>query len=246
MELVKSAAQGVFDDDKTRTKGVYKVGNPYQIEGKWYYPKVENNYSEVGVASWYGSKFHNKLTANGEVFDKNTISAAHRTLPLPSVVTVVNLENGNELSIRVNDRGPFAKDRIIDLSERAAQILGFKNKGTQKVRVVFDRAATEKLRLVKNAKQKSAVGQYSHRTLDNNSYTGAYYVQIGAYGMQKSAENIRKRISKIPAVFIEDVERQGKMIYRVKIGPVKDNLSANKLLTIVRKKGFSDAIIVKD
>ena len=93
------------------------------------------NYIETGIASWYGPNFHGKYTANGEIFDQNLITAAHRTLPLPSVVQVTNLENGRTISMRVNDRGPFAKNRIIDISRRGAQLLGFKEKGTAKVKV---------------------------------------------------------------------------------------------------------------
>ena len=93
--------------------GNYKVGKPYKIMGKWYYPKEDYSYSEIGTASWYGKDFHAKYTANGEIYDMNTLTAAHRTLPLPSIVRVTNLENGRSLVLRVNDRGPFAKNRII-------------------------------------------------------------------------------------------------------------------------------------
>ncbi len=115
----------------------YKVGAPYQIDGRWYTPKVEPDYVETGVASWYGDAFHGKLTANGEIFDKRRISAAHRTLPMPTVVEVENLQNGRRIAVRVNDRGPFAKDRIIDLSHGAADALGFTAQGTARVRVRY-------------------------------------------------------------------------------------------------------------
>ncbi len=115
--------------------GSYKVGNPYQIAGQWYYPKEDYSYSEVGIASWYGDDFHAKKTANGEKYDMNTLTAAHRTLPLPSIVKVTNLENGRSLVLRVNDRGPYAKNRIIDISKRGAQLLGYQTQGTAKVRV---------------------------------------------------------------------------------------------------------------
>lgn len=115
--------------------GRYKVGKPYQIGDVWYYPKVDYAYVETGIGSWYGSQFDGRDTANGETFDMNNVSAAHRTLPLPSIVRVINLENGRALNVRVNDRGPFARGRIIDLSRRAAQLLGFEKQGTAKVRV---------------------------------------------------------------------------------------------------------------
>ena len=116
-------------------KGRYKVGTPYQIKNVWYYPKIDYEYDETGIASWYGPNFHQKMTANGEIFDQNAITAAHRTLPMPSVVRVTNLENGRSLVVRINDRGPFAHGRIIDLSRRSAQLLGFVRKGTAKTRV---------------------------------------------------------------------------------------------------------------
>ena len=130
--LINSAKRiGTWGDNPT-----YKVGNPYKINGKWYYPAINYDYDEVGYASWYGPGFHGKKTANGEIFNQNKISAAHRTLPLPSIVKVTNLENGKVLSfVRVNDRGPFARNRILDLSKEAAKELGFLNKGIAKVRV---------------------------------------------------------------------------------------------------------------
>lgn len=114
---------------------VYKIGEPYQIDGVWYYPAEDWTYNETGIASWYGEPFHGRYTANGEVFDANALTAAHRTLPMPSVVQVTNLENGRSIEVRVNDRGPFARGRIIDLSRRSAQLLGFEAQGTAKVRV---------------------------------------------------------------------------------------------------------------
>jgi rare lipoprotein A len=114
---------------------VYKIGDPYQINGAWYYPAEDLSYDETGIASWYGQDFHGKYTANGDVFDLNALTAAHRTLPMPSVVQVTNLDNGRTLKLRVNDRGPYARGRIIDVSRRAAQLLGFDGTGTAKVRV---------------------------------------------------------------------------------------------------------------
>jgi rare lipoprotein A len=118
--------------------GGYKVGTPYQINGVWYYPKEDPFYDETGVASWYGSDFHGKATANGERYDMEALTAAHRTLPMPTVVRVTNLDNGRSLRLRVNDRGPYARGRILDVSRRAASLLGFNDKGTARVRVQFE------------------------------------------------------------------------------------------------------------
>lgn len=117
------------------SKGHYKVGSPYTIKGKKYYPRVDYSYDKKGIASWYGPNFHGKATANGERYDQNEITAAHKTLPLPSIVRVTNLENGKSIIARVNDRGPYAHGRIIDMSKRSAELLEFKNKGIAKVRV---------------------------------------------------------------------------------------------------------------
>jgi rare lipoprotein A len=121
--------------------GVYKLGQPYQIQGRWYYPEFDPEYDRVGVASWYGEPFHGRATANGERFDRRTVTAAHPTLPLPSLVRVVNLANRRELVVRVNDRGPFVGDRLIDLSQEAARQLGFERDGLAQVRVQFVRLA---------------------------------------------------------------------------------------------------------
>ena len=108
---------------------------PYQINGVWYYPKVDYNYDQSGTASWYGPGFDHHATADGEIYDMNDLTAAHKTLPLPSVVAVTNMQNGRELRLRVNDRGPFVGDRLIDVSRRAAQLLGFDRAGVASVRV---------------------------------------------------------------------------------------------------------------
>ncbi len=115
--------------------GKYKVGKPYQVNGTTYFPRVDPDYNRVGIASWYGADFHGKPTANGDVYDMNALTAAHTTLPMPSKVRVTNMENGRSLILTVNDRGPFVKNRIIDVSRRAAQLLGFAQQGTAKVRV---------------------------------------------------------------------------------------------------------------
>lgn len=121
--------------------GHYKIGEPYEVNGKWYYPEEDSNYDKTGIASWYGDYFHGRLTANGEYFDMNSLSAAHTTLPLPSYVKVTNLENMKSVTVRLNDRGPYVEDRIIDLSKKAAEELNMLKKGTAKVRVQYIKRA---------------------------------------------------------------------------------------------------------
>ena len=130
----------------------YKVGNPYKVNGVWYYPKVDYEYNETGIASWYGPGFHGKKTANGETYDENALTAAHKTLPLPTMVRVTNLENGRSLEVRVNDRGPYAPGRIVDMSRRGAQLLGFAEKGTARVRVQVLREESQLLAAAASSK----------------------------------------------------------------------------------------------
>jgi rare lipoprotein A len=142
----------------------YKVGKPYQIDGVWYYPAVDYNYAETGIASWYGPDFHGLATANGETYDMNALTAAHRTLPMPSMVRVTNLDNGRQIALRVNDRGPFANNRIIDVSRRAAQLLGFEQQGTARVRVEIMDAESRQLAMLAGVttppgQQTAAAGQ---------------------------------------------------------------------------------------
>jgi len=117
--------------------GVYKIGEPYQIDNVWYYPREQPDYDETGIASWYGPTFYGKRTANGELYDGNSLTAAHKTLPMPVNVRVTNLDNGKSIVVRVNDRGPYARGRIIDLSRHAAELLDVVQTGTARVRVTY-------------------------------------------------------------------------------------------------------------
>ena len=117
--------------------GVYKIGQPYQVDNVWYYPREQPDYDETGIASWYGPDFYGKPTANGETYDGNQLTAAHKTLPMPVNVRVTNLDNGKSLIVRVNDRGPYARGRVIDLSKRAAELLDVVQTGTARVRVTY-------------------------------------------------------------------------------------------------------------
>ncbi|AZO57892.1 MAG: septal ring lytic transglycosylase RlpA family protein [Mesorhizobium sp.] len=120
-----------------RGGGRDQLGKPYQVRGKWYYPKEDKKYAKVGLASWYGDAFHGRLTANGEVYDTMQLTAAHPTMPLPSYARVTNLETGSSIIVRVNDRGPYHEGRIIDVSERAAQMLDYGKVGTARVKVEY-------------------------------------------------------------------------------------------------------------
>ena len=181
--------------------GVYKVGNPYKIAGKWYYPKEDYKYSEVGVASWYGEDFNGKLTANGERYNMNTLTAAHRTLPLPCIAKVTNLQNGRSVVLRVNDRGPYVKDRIIDLSKRGAQILGYMGQGTTKVRVEIMAAESKAL---KEAMLTGKVSDETNALLANRTPAHSLY--------ESSAERIK---------ISEEIEKQEEAEIYASVGDKK-------------------------
>src|ERR1039458_2520767 len=135
---VSTSARVVADGQPVpKGGGVYRVGKPYSVGGREYVPQEDVNYSAVGLASWYGDDFHGRYTANGEIFDMNSISAAHPTMPLPSYARVTNLANHRSIVVRVNDRGPYVGNRVIDLSVKTAKILGFYGEGVAKVKVEY-------------------------------------------------------------------------------------------------------------
>lgn len=134
---VKASPRVAHGSKIKRGGGRDQVGKPYQVAGKWYYPKEDPKYTRTGSASWYGDAFHGRLTANGEIYDKEHLTAAHPTMPLPSYARVTNVENGSSVVVRVNDRGPYHGNRVIDLSQRAADMLGYRTAGTARVKVEY-------------------------------------------------------------------------------------------------------------
>ena len=142
---------GTLDSSPAVQQGTFKVGKPYKVQGQTYTPREQYDLVETGIASWYGPGFDGKKTANGEVFDKRELTAAHRTLQMPSLVRVTNLDNGRSVIVRINDRGPFKRSRIIDLSEKAAELLAFKGQGTAKVKLEV--LQQESLRIAESARQ---------------------------------------------------------------------------------------------
>ena len=250
------------------TGGVYKVGKPYKIMGKTYYPKEDYNYSEVGVASWYGSDFHNKKTANGEKYDMHTLTAAHRTLPLPSIVKVTNLENGRSLVLRVNDRGPYAKNRIIDISKRGAQLLGFQTKGTAKVRVELMEKESKELKAALTgqkiepvmgwAKNTTPIKKMEYAAVEplrlDNPYNVAggvtaeksYFVQAGSFAKHDAAKDLSSKLSRFGKSKVAQADVDGSRYYRVRIGPFSFPEEAEVTLAKVKNYGIYNAKIVQD
>jgi rare lipoprotein A len=154
----------------SKSEGNFKVGNPYKVEGKTYVPQESYDHTETGIASWYGPGFHGKKTANGEYFNKNELTAAHRTLQMPSLVRVTNLENGRSLVVRINDRGPFKRGRVVDVSEKAAELLGFKGKGTAKVKL---QVLTEESKKVAMAAQRGEDTRGVEIAMNESGYRAA-------------------------------------------------------------------------
>ena len=277
----------------TATQGDYKVGKPYKIRGVWYYPAENWTYDRTGVASWYGPNFDGKPTANGEVFDQWGVSAAHKTLPLPSIVRVTNLDNGRSLVVRINDRGPFVGDRVIDMSRRAAQLLGFESQGTARVRVqvmtqeskaIAQRAKAGKPQLspadspIKSANvatepvaQQDLQQDYpvkvaqipvtqvpvtsppvvqepivQTQAMQAPVLTPQVYVQAGAFSDKANAERVRVHLSTIGEITVTQFPVNGRDLFRVRVGPVGDAVSAERLLTQVVRAGYTNARTVTE
>jgi rare lipoprotein A len=281
---------------------VYKVGKPYQVDGVWYYPGVDEHYVETGIASWYGPDFHEKFTANGEIFDMNEVTGAHKTLPMPSIVRVTNLENGRSLLVRINDRGPFVNGRVIDLSRRAAQLLGYEQAGTAKVRVEYvadqsrqlalalprapgekeiepsvaavPRAAVEaevlppppgataapppppsaglpKPAVTASAAPKPAVVAAADPTAPPPAVVTQVppgptnmYVQAGAFSQFENANRLQAVLSPLGKVAITQVQVGDIQMFRVRLGPITDLPSADRLLDQVIKAGYKNAQLI--
>ncbi len=223
-----------------------KIGDPYTIAGKVYHPEADPYYDEVGTASWYGPKFHGRDTANGEVFDMTSITAAHPTLPIPSLVQVINLENGREIVVRINDRGPFAKDRIIDLSQAAARALDMESKGKSEVRVRYLGPAPKIPEVSLAQSNRDEIDQRSTRS----GYAvppvgGQYYVQAGSF---QNMDNARAMHSKLSPQFEEadivSAHVRGKNHFRVMIGPFSDRNAAEVTNVTLASKASVEGLVI--
>ena len=221
------------NNNKELIKPYYKVGNPYYINGIKYVPKEVSSYYEEGIASWYGPKFDGKLTANGEIFNQYDITAAHKTLPLPSLVKVTNLENNRSITLRINDRGPFVGDRIIDLSYKSAQILGVINKGTARVSVELIEYGKH---LLNYSKDKQIVQKQNNKL---------HFLQVGVFkdpnNADRLSEKLRKTLYLEHKVMINTLSINDETLYIVKIGPIRDSEKA----LYVQRKLKKDEILTK-
>jgi rare lipoprotein A len=247
-----------------RGGGRYQLGEAYQVAGRWFTPREQPGYDKVGIASWYGPQFHRRQTSNGEWFDMNYLTAAHATLPLPSYAKVTNLQNGREVIVRINDRGPFVGDRIIDLSRKAATVLAFKEQGRAQVRVQYlgpaplnDRgselmALNERLQgggadsimTAALAVPEKRVNYTPKLEATSSVDPGSYFVQVGSFRDPDNAERARAELADSGPVVVTAVSGATGQLYRVRIGPLSDASQANRALQDAVNAGHSDARVV--
>lgn len=212
----------------------------YQVRGRWYQPMQDAaGYDEVGMASWYGDQFNGRPTATGEIFDMHGLSAAHKTLPLPGLVEVTNLANGRSVVLRVNDRGPFVDDRIIDLSRGAAQELGLLSQGLGRVRVRYLGLAPRGHGTgMGSGVQPAAVAPAPVVQAES----GVFWVQAGAFSQRNAAERIADRLGERARV--QPVDGVSGRIFRVVVGPWDDPNSAEEGRQAIIARGYPDALLI--
>jgi len=210
---------------------------PYQLNGIWYYPiPSAEGYLEEGIASWYGKQFHGKPTSSGKIFDMHKISAAHKTLPLGTCLKVTNLQNGKNIVLRVNDRGPFVSGRIIDLSFKAAEMLDMVAGGTAPVRI-------EAVRAVGNKKQNGS-GLPDPEPLPDFRH-GHFVIQVGAFNTLLNAIQLKADLTgKYEKIMLRCPEAGSKKLYRVQVGIFNDLLKARREITLLKKAGHKGSFIV--
>lgn len=211
---------------------------PYQVRGRWYRPEVPSRYDEVGMASWYGAQFNGRSTASGERFDMNALTAAHKTLPLPALVEVTNQATGRSVVVRVNDRGPFAEDRIIDLSREAADELGLLARGVGEVRVRYLGPAprgggTGGARL----QQARAEQPVRPRRGDPE-----FWVQAGSFSDRVAARIQAESLGDDAEV--RPAEVNGRRVFRVVVGPWDDANRAEQARQSIVARGVRDALLI--
>jgi len=226
--------------------GYRKTGTPYQVNGRWYYPmNTAYGYDQTGTASWYGREFHGKKTANGERYDMHAMSAAHTTLPMPSMVRVTNLDNGRSVVVRVNDRGPFVKSRIIDLSYAAAKALGYDKVGTARVRVQALEGSKGNASEVAQSARKIQPVAYATPSQAPTPRNGGMYIQLGAFSSRNNADRLMNELKiSYPSVNIYTGNGGYSEIYRVRIGPFEDVKSIESNVLSLQGRGYSNAIVV--
>ena len=245
-------------DPITRSKLVpcktYKVGKPYLIKGKRYYPKEDFSYCRKGTASWYGPGFHGKKTAMGTRYNQHAMTAAHPTLQLPCIARVTNLENGKSVVVEINDRGPYCRNREIDLSKKAADLLGFTHKGTAHVEVKV--LPKESKILAGKAKPQNSDGRenrFSRSISPQKTVTQSsgnkpkLFVQAGAFSKRENAQFLCSKLQSVGNAYVVPIPTAGQTLYRVRLGPLESEDVAHHVREKVVQTGLSEAnIVVED
>jgi rare lipoprotein A len=245
-----SAVPPVIPEPVTRTIAGNK--SPYTVNGMTYYVMdSEEGYEETGMASWYGRKFHGHLTSNGEIYDMFTLTAAHKSLPIPSFLEVTNLDNGKSVVVRVNDRGPFHDDRIVDLSYAAAASLDYAANGTARVRVkaLLPDSSTESPRFTQqSASSESDPDAQATQELvlqERNRIeqgAGLDFLQVAAFSNENSAIELMNRVKLLTSlpVFIRSDSDGGteNLLHRVRLGPLNETIDLRALITLIVDAGL--------
>ncbi|MEX0603676.1 MAG: septal ring lytic transglycosylase RlpA family protein [Marinobacter sp.] len=249
------APSGSFDvsgleDARPRYEAPRKAGNksPYTVWGKQYQvmPSADG-YVERGIASWYGEKFHGHKTSNGETFDMYTMSAAHKSFPIPGYARVTNLDNGRSVVVRVNDRGPFHGDRLIDLSYAAAKKLGYQSRGTARVEVAAITVRPDGGMSLAGERypQVETPVAVAEQTTEPGE---ALYVQLGSFSQRNPADGLRDKVRQQTgkSVRVRKVETATGSFHRVQVGPFGNADEAKREQQALASRGFDQAIVLTD
>jgi len=226
--------------------------NPYTVNGKTYrVMSSEEGYRERGFASWYGAKFHGHKTSNGETYDMFQLSAAHRSMPIPGYLRVTNLENDRSIIVRVNDRGPFHNDRVIDLSYAAAYMLGFHNKGTAMVEVeaVMPGGSPSNTPILATSAPATPVAAPSaNTTLAAAASAAGQYLQVGAFADLAAAQRLIDKLQTMTSrpVFIRSVDADNTTLHRVRIGPIPEVAEISRITELVVAADLGRPYTVRD
>jgi rare lipoprotein A len=214
-----------------------KQSKPYQIDGVWYYPRADaDGFRQSGLASWYGAPFHGRKTANGETYNMHGISAAHKTLPFNTVVNVRNLDNGRDIRVRINDRGPFVRNRVIDLSYGAARQIGLVGPGTARVELIALGAVTDA--------NQSVTGKRTYAPVDYNS--GRFTFQVGAFRDRGNAERLKLKLGRAyKNAHISIFDTGDGLYYRVRVGDFASLEEARKGEEILLRGGYPAFVVAE-
>ena len=253
------------------SNAVYKVEEPYEVKGIWYFPAEQTRYSEKGLASWYLPTGDSALTANGEVYDANLLSARHKTLPLPSIVKITNLENGKSVIARVNDRGPMVNDRLVDVSQEAARQLEMPSSGAVFVQVdllvkesqalrdelisegrvylpgqpIVQETLLDEAPVLENAPQETELLYDGTKETIPAVIPDGPKVRLGAFGNPNNAARLQEKVGADMPVIASTVDKNGKTLTIVEAGPFATKEEAEAALTKLKAQGYKDAFITK-